>query len=206
MTGFDKLGQPVVYAIARLDETKTWDRTLKYAFWSIEKALKVADREGTEKLCLVLDNEGLGVFNAPPVSFITQFLGITEKHYPERLGAAIVLNPTWFIWGLYRLVSPFLDPVVKSKVFFATTTKKPSPEEDSKLKKSWSVANMFGKAAEDKEEAVAGAAESSEDTSGTAGWTKAENLIDVEHLPVQFGGNFEFVYDHETYWKAITSL
>ncbi|KAJ3014476.1 UNVERIFIED_CONTAM: hypothetical protein HDU68_000253 [Siphonaria sp. JEL0065] len=200
MTGFDKAGQPVIYAVARLDVTKTWDRALRFALFMIERGLKVADKEGTEKLCIVLDNEGLGVFNAPPVSFVTQFLGITEKHYPERLGSAIMLSPTWVIWGLYKLVSPFLDPVVKSKVYFATITK---PEEEVKLKKSWSVANMFGKVIEEKEEAESS---SSEDVSGTGGWVKIESLIDVSQLPVQYGGSFNFEYQHESYWKAVTAL
>ncbi|KAJ3236228.1 hypothetical protein HDU81_011080 [Chytriomyces hyalinus] len=121
--GFSKDGQPVFYGCGRLDETKTWDRNLRFCVFLVEKAIRLMP-EGIEKVTIVLDNEGLGLWNSPPVSFMLQLVSITEKHYPERLGHCILSSPSWFGWGLWSAVSPFLDPAIKAKVFFADMGRK----------------------------------------------------------------------------------
>ena len=36
-----------------------------------------------------------------------------QANYPERLGLAVVCNPPFLFWALWRSVSPFLDAVTK---------------------------------------------------------------------------------------------
>ncbi|KAJ3130965.1 hypothetical protein HK100_007086 [Physocladia obscura] len=130
ITGFDKKGHPVAYASQRLDNTATYDRCLRFTFFIIEKALKLTPK-GIEKISIILDNEGVGVFNAPPISFIIQFQGIAQfsktksprtSHYPGCLESCIIANPGWILWGLYSVVSSYLDPAVKEKIFFVSYT------------------------------------------------------------------------------------
>lgn len=44
----------------------------------------------------------------------------SQAHYPERLGLAVVCNPPTVFWMFWRALQPFLDPVTKAKVVFAT--------------------------------------------------------------------------------------
>ena len=45
-------------------------------------------------------------------------LNILQTHYPERLGRALVLNVPWMVWGFFKLVTPFIDPMTKEKLKF----------------------------------------------------------------------------------------
>ncbi|KAJ3192720.1 hypothetical protein HK101_006084 [Irineochytrium annulatum] len=40
---------------------------------------------------------------------------------------------------------------------------------------------------------------------GSAGWTNIADHIDLDQVPVEYGGTFEFVWDHETYWRHLTA-
>ncbi|KAI8612047.1 CRAL-TRIO domain-containing protein [Chytriomyces sp. MP71] len=180
ISGFDRRGQPLLYSIHRLDKTKTFDRYLRYCLFLLEKCLVVMPA-GVERMTFLIDNGGLGVFNAPPVSFVTKFIGIAEAHYPQRLDTAIMLNPSWFVFGLFKVVSPYMDPVVRAKIHFSTV----SP-------RGTSSANTNTSAGEPEK--------------GTGGWTNIFQYIDESQLPLQFGGTSTFVYDHAVFWNAITKV
>ncbi|ORY52355.1 CRAL/TRIO domain-containing protein [Rhizoclosmatium globosum] len=204
---------------------------LRFAVYSIEKAIAIAERNGREKICILLDNEGVGFWNCPPVSFITSFVSIAEKHYPERLAIAIVANPSFFIWGIYNIVAPFVDPVVKSKIYFVNTTKKveevvvakeePTQAAATTSAGTWGFGGMAsalggitgiasalvgGSSNNNSSNSDTETHDNTENTAGTGGWTTLTKLIPADQLPTMFGGDFDFVYDHEVYWKAITSV
>ena len=42
-----------------------------------------------------------------------ELIRTAQAYYPERLGLAVVCNPPFLFWALWRSVSPFLDPVTK---------------------------------------------------------------------------------------------
>ena len=50
-----------------------------------------------------------------PVKFIIQSF---EANYPESLGAILLHNAPWVFKGIWRIIHPWLDPVVASKVHF----------------------------------------------------------------------------------------
>ncbi|KAI8612048.1 CRAL-TRIO domain-containing protein [Chytriomyces sp. MP71] len=234
VSGFDKHGRPILYGIGRLDNTKTWDRSLRFSFYLIEKAIRLMP-EGVEKLTIVLDNNGIGLMNSPPVSFMLSFVAITEKHYPERLGCAILSSPSWYVWGLYNIVAPFLDPVIKAKIYFAKfgrdeASVAPTVEQDQASKpqsSGWSsylglrekqpaanteadnsktVAGSVWGAVFGSSGADAKSTDNTENTAGTGGWTDILTLIDADQLPVAFGGAHDFEYEHATYWRAIDAV
>ena len=47
-----------------------------------------------------------------------QVLNILQNHYPERLGRACVKNVPWIIWGFFKLINPFIDPLTREKLKF----------------------------------------------------------------------------------------
>ena len=54
-----------------------------------------------------------------------QVLNILQTHYPERLGAALILNVPFLIHAFYKMISPLIDPVTRNKMKF-----NPKPVQD----------------------------------------------------------------------------
>jgi len=54
-----------------------------------------------------------------------QVLHILQTHYPERLGAALILNVPFLIHAFYKMISPLIDPVTRNKMKF-----NPKPVQD----------------------------------------------------------------------------
>ena len=54
-----------------------------------------------------------------------QVLNILQTHYPERLGAALILNVPFLIHAFFKVISPLIDPVTRNKMKF-----NPKPVED----------------------------------------------------------------------------
>ena len=46
-----------------------------------------------------------------------------EAYYPESLGIMYIHNAPWIFSGIWRILSPLLDPVVRSKIAFTKTAK-----------------------------------------------------------------------------------
>ncbi|KAI8832961.1 CRAL-TRIO domain-containing protein [Chytriomyces cf. hyalinus JEL632] len=178
-------GQPLLYSIHRLDKTKTFDRYLRYCIFLLEKCIRVMP-PGVERMTFLIDNGGLGVFNAPPVSFVSKFIGIAEAHYPQRLDTAVMLNPSWFIFGLFRIISPFMDPVTRAKVHFANV----GPHDHLNAGTSSSSTNSSDVNVEP----------------GTGGWTNIFQYVDPSQLPAQYGGTHDFQYDHKVFWDLIKKV
>lgn len=77
--------------------------------------------QGIEKMTLIadFDTENKLTKKSPDQNTVArQFLSFLQNHYPERLSKAIALNPPWYIRLLYRIISPFMDPVTKKKIHF----------------------------------------------------------------------------------------
>ena len=45
-------------------------------------------------------------------------MSILQDHYPERLGRALILNVPFLVNAFYKLITPFIDPVVRAKMRF----------------------------------------------------------------------------------------
>ncbi|KAI9351285.1 CRAL-TRIO domain-containing protein [Obelidium mucronatum] len=192
INGFDKQGRPLLFGIPRLDSNKTYDRYLRFCVFMMEKTIAIMP-DGQEKLCLMMDNDGLGLFNGPPVSFLTNFVRIMDSHYPGRLGMCMLINPTFIVSGIYRIISPFLDPVVKSKVYFTNAQR---PE---------AIKTLATIAPAEKTEKSGGGGGGGE-FKELGGWTSMLEHIDSDQLMVQYGGTNEFQYKHDEYWPRLLSV
>lgn len=42
-----------------------------------------------------------------------ELIRTAQAHFPERLALAVVCNPPFVFWALWRSVVPFLDPITK---------------------------------------------------------------------------------------------
>ena len=102
LNGFDKMGRPILYLVPKKENTKASDRQLRFVVYNLEKAVQLMP-EGVESLVIILDYDGMGILNAPSPNTGRKFMSILGDHYPERLGLAFVVNPTWYIWTFFTV-------------------------------------------------------------------------------------------------------
>jgi len=72
------------------------------------------------KAVVVMDFRGYSMFNSPPMRASKASLAILQNHYPERLSKFVLLNSPALFLVFFRAISPFIDPVTRSKVQFVS--------------------------------------------------------------------------------------
>ncbi|KAI9343121.1 CRAL-TRIO domain-containing protein [Obelidium mucronatum] len=121
ISGFDKQGRPILFIIPRLDTAENPERALRFLVMLIERLIGLMPA-GVEKMAVVVDFEGVGFFNATPMSVAIKYLHVLQNHFPERLGVLVVMNPTLFLSGLFSVLKPLMDPVTVAKIHLLSPT------------------------------------------------------------------------------------
>ncbi|KAJ3130966.1 hypothetical protein HK100_007087 [Physocladia obscura] len=91
LSGFDKKGRPLLFLVPRNENTKTYDRQIRYSVFMLEKAVRLMP-SGVERTDVIVDYENLDMWNATPLSVSLKFLNVLSSHYPERLGLFVCLS------------------------------------------------------------------------------------------------------------------
>ncbi|KAJ3040162.1 hypothetical protein HDV00_011382 [Rhizophlyctis rosea] len=136
ITGFDHKGRPNVYLIPKRENSKNFDRQLRFVVWNLEKTIKIMP-PGVESMNLLIDYDQMGIFNAPSPAIAKEFLQTLGDHYPERLGLGFMINPTWYLWAFFKIITPFMDPVTRAKVHFVDLKKQQQNKETSEGMGGW---------------------------------------------------------------------
>ncbi|KAJ1563769.1 hypothetical protein HK405_000836, partial [Cladochytrium tenue] len=97
LSGFDRQGRPLFFMVPARENTRAHDRQLRFVVYNMERACALMP-PGVEQVALVVDYENVSVMSSPPPSVAAKFLDILGSHYPERLGLAVVVNPSWYLW------------------------------------------------------------------------------------------------------------
>lgn len=126
--GYDAEGRALMYMRPARENTHQEEHNMQHLVWNMEKAIactrtksqQLGAEPPLEKFNLVIDYEGFKLRNAPPMSTAKYTLEILQKHYPERLYRAYVLNPPLVFRTFWTLIRPFVDPVTKQKIVFCT--------------------------------------------------------------------------------------
>mmetsp|Transcript_13238 Transcript_13238/g.41861 ORF Transcript_13238/g.41861 Transcript_13238/m.41861 type:complete len:282 (+) Transcript_13238:193-1038(+) len=119
MEGTDKGGRPVVVMRPRNENTKDHDGQIKHLVYTIESAIdSIPPGSRDAKMTWVIDFKGYTMSKAPPMKTSIETLNILQCQYPERLGKAILYDPPMIFGVFWKMISPFIDPVTKSKIIF----------------------------------------------------------------------------------------
>ena len=70
---------------------------------------------GVEQWVWFADFKGFGWQDCDP-RLAQIFLEVSAKHYPERLGLFLIIDPPRIFRGLWRMLQPYIDPATKKKV------------------------------------------------------------------------------------------
>ncbi|SGZ26565.1 BQ5605_C024g09941 [Microbotryum silenes-dioicae] len=103
--GTDRYGRPVVYI--HVAKHRTFDQSPK----ALEDFVIV----------MVFDMTGFGIRNMDwrCILFIVKCL---EAYYPESLNVMLIHNAPWVFQGIWKVLGPMLDPVVRAKIDFTKST------------------------------------------------------------------------------------
>ncbi|KAI8952311.1 CRAL-TRIO domain-containing protein [Xylaria longipes] len=119
IVGFDKQGRPCHYLNPGRQNTEVTPRQVQHMVFMLERVIDLIPAE-QEKICLLIDfKTGTKRTNtAPGIGQGREVLHILQAHYPERLGRALIVNVPWVVWGFFKLITPFIDPLTKEKLKF----------------------------------------------------------------------------------------
>ncbi|GIZ38361.1 hypothetical protein CKM354_000178000 [Cercospora kikuchii] len=118
--GTDKDGRPCCYVRVRLHrQGEQSEKSLeRYTVYTIETA-RMLLRPPVDTATIVFDMTDFSMANMDytPVKFMIKCF---EANYPESLGSVVVYKSPWIFQGIWKIIRGWLDPVVASKVHFAS--------------------------------------------------------------------------------------
>ncbi|KAF2011365.1 CRAL/TRIO domain-containing protein [Aaosphaeria arxii CBS 175.79] len=115
LLGFDNEGRPCLYLLPNKQNTATSPKQVEHLVFMLERTLDVAP-PGQESLALLIDFRNSSSGSSPSVGTGRSVLNILQNHYPERLGRALITHLPWYVTIFLKAVSPFIDPVTKTKI------------------------------------------------------------------------------------------
>ncbi|ODA79170.1 hypothetical protein RJ55_04762 [Drechmeria coniospora] len=130
VVGFDRHGRPCQYLNPGRQNTETSARQIHHLFYMVERVTDMMP-SGVETLSLMINfkpskkRQNTSV----PISTAREVLHILQNHYPERLGKALIINVPWIVWGFFKIITPFIDPVTRDKLKFNEDMKQYVPPE-----------------------------------------------------------------------------
>ncbi|KAI3638019.1 hypothetical protein MIR68_003630 [Amoeboaphelidium protococcarum] len=135
LNGFDKEGRCILYLRNHLESSNDHAMNIRHLLFQTEKAIQLMDQagQGAEKLVLIFDFSKYSASNSVPMHVAKHFLHLFATHYPERLGVMFACEAPWYFSMFYKLISPFIHPVTKSKIRFVQISQmeKISPDQES---------------------------------------------------------------------------
>lgn len=115
--GFDKSQRPCLYLFPGRQNTTVSPRQVQFLVWSLERVIELMP-VGVENLALLVNYKGSTGDKNPGIGQGREVLNILQTHYVETLGRALVINIPFFVWGFFKLITPFIDPLTREKLKF----------------------------------------------------------------------------------------
>lgn len=113
----DKQGRAVLVMRPAKQNTTSREGQIKQLVYSMENAILNLPA-GQEEMVWLVDFKGWSVNMALSVKLAQEASYVLQRHYPERLGVGILLNPPHIFEAFWQVVKPFLDTRTARKVKF----------------------------------------------------------------------------------------
>lgn len=115
--GYDNEGRPCLYLNPHKQNTKKSDKQIQHLVYMLECSIDLMP-PGQETLAILVNFKDTRKGDGATVGQGRQTINILQNHYPERLGRACVQDTPWIIWGFFKLINPFIDPLTREKMKF----------------------------------------------------------------------------------------
>lgn len=117
--GTGRQGQPI---LSMIKSETTVDYTspmyLQAVVYTLELAVHKMKATGASQWIVLCDLSHWSMSNMMPKEFLSQFVSIMTRHYPERLHRAYILNAPWYFSLFWTVFSPLIDFTTRSKICF----------------------------------------------------------------------------------------
>lgn len=119
LLGFDKQGRPCHYLNPGRQNTEPSPRQVQHLVFMVERVIELMPPQQETLSLLINFKSGKSRSNtAPGIGQGREVLHILQTHYPERLGRALIINVPFIVWGFFKLITPFIDPLTREKLKF----------------------------------------------------------------------------------------
>lgn len=115
--GWDNEGRSCQYMRPSKQNTERSDRQIQHLVFMLERSIDLMPT-GQETLTLLINFAETKSGQGATLAQGRQTVNILQNHYPERLGRALVTNVPFYIWGFFKLLTPFIDPLTREKIKF----------------------------------------------------------------------------------------
>ena len=136
LNGFSIQGHPILYFRSHRNTLVTTNSTphdyahdIRFLVFNLESAIQLMPPT-QEKVILIFDFSHYSSSTSVPMHVSRYFLHLFASHYPERLARVFACDAPWYFWMFYKLVSPFIHPVTKSKIRFVQVAKQAQVKSD----------------------------------------------------------------------------
>lgn len=115
--GWDNEGRTCQYMRPSKQNTERSPRQIEHLVFMLERSIDLMPA-GQETLTLLINFAETKTGQGATLAQGKQTMYILQNHYPERLGRALVTNVPFYIWGFFKLITPFIDPLTREKIKF----------------------------------------------------------------------------------------
>ncbi|CAD7695511.1 unnamed protein product [Ostreobium quekettii] len=133
LQGCDDKGRPLIIFMGSKHTLadRNVDETQRLICYTMDNAGLMSDSSegGDGKVYCLFDLTGLRMENLDAQGFSAIF-DVLEKHYPERLAVLWFLNAPFLFWGVWRLISPFVNEHTRQKIQFVSGRGSNTPLKD----------------------------------------------------------------------------
>ncbi|KAI1776014.1 CRAL/TRIO domain-containing protein [Hypoxylon cercidicola] len=117
--GYDKQCRPCHYLNPGRQNTDVSPRQVQHLVFMLERVIELMPAQQETLSLLINYKTSKNRSNtAPGIGQGREVLHILQTHYPERLGLALIINVPWVVWGFFKLITPFIDPLTREKLKF----------------------------------------------------------------------------------------
>ena len=118
--GYDKEGRAILYLYQARENTNNPTNNIKHLVYQIERTIAATEKNGHEKMVLILDFENWSIKQAPPMHVTKETIHILQECYVERMKRVYMTNAPVMFRTFWAMVKPFIDPVTKEKIVFCS--------------------------------------------------------------------------------------
>lgn len=117
----DKEGRAILYMYPVRENTNHPVHNIMHLVYAIERAIAVTEKNGYEKIVIIMDFENWSLKHAAPMETTKKTIHILQECYVERMFRVYFTNAPIMFRTFWNMAKPFIDPVTKKKIVFCSS-------------------------------------------------------------------------------------